>query len=79
MILESPLAARIHRFLDQPTEARHLHLVSDFSSSLGTERGLHEQNIEVSQYCTFERTDLFYSYRREGKTAGRWALLAAMA
>jgi len=41
--------------------------------------GLQEQNIEVSRYCTFERTDLFYSYRREGKIAGRWALLAGIA
>jgi hypothetical protein len=40
--------------------------------------GLHEQNIEVSQYCTYQRTDLFYSYRREGETAGRWALLAGI-
>ena len=41
--------------------------------------GLHEENIEVSQYCTFERTDLFHSYRREGQQAGRWALLAGIA
>jgi hypothetical protein len=25
------------------------------------------KNIEIMPYCTYERTDLFYSYRREGK------------
>ena len=40
--------------------------------------GLQETNIEVSPFCTYERTDLFYSYRREGKAAGRWALVAGL-
>lgn len=30
-----------------------------------------EINIEVSDYCTFERLDLFHSYRRDGNLSGR--------
>lgn len=37
-----------------------------------------EDRIETSGLCTFERTDLFYSYRREGAAAGRWALLTGL-
>jgi len=32
------------------------------------ESGVDEKNIEIMPYCTFERTDLFYSYRAEDKT-----------
>ncbi len=40
--------------------------------------GVPENRIEMSGLCTFERTDLFYSYRREGNAAGRWALLVGL-
>ena len=42
------------------------------------ESGIPAENIEISGYCTYERTDLFPSYRREGAEAGRWALLAGL-
>jgi YfiH family protein len=41
------------------------------------EAGLREENIEVSGICTRCRTDLFYSYRAEGKT-GRFATVAML-
>ncbi len=34
--------------------------------------GVKPQNIEIMPYCTFERTDLFYSHRAE-KSTGRFA------
>ncbi len=33
--------------------------------------GVPEENIEVSEYCTFERKDLFHSYRRDKDKTGR--------
>lgn len=42
------------------------------------ETGIPAKNIETSGYCTYERTDLFPSYRREGESAGRWALMAGL-
>lgn len=30
-----------------------------------------EENIEVSEYCTYESQDLFHSYRRDGNQSGR--------
>jgi len=39
--------------------------------------GLREENIEVSGICTRCRTELFYSYRAEGKT-GRFATVAML-
>ncbi len=33
--------------------------------------GIRESNIAVAPYCTACRTDLFYSYRRQGPRAGR--------
>ena len=41
--------------------------------------GIPAEHIETSGYCTYERTDLFHSYRRQGTQAGRWALLAGLA
>jgi YfiH family protein len=40
------------------------------------EAGVCPESIEVSEYCTSCRTDLFYSYRGEGGTTGRIALAA---
>ncbi len=40
--------------------------------------GLKESKVEKSGYCTFEENELFYSYRRDGQTAGRWALMAGL-
>ena len=40
--------------------------------------GLTAENIEVSGFCTYERADLFYSYRRDGSETGRWAMLAGL-
>ncbi len=36
-----------------------------------TDTGIPESNIEISEYCTFERADLFHSYRRDGNKSGR--------
>jgi copper oxidase (laccase) domain-containing protein len=33
--------------------------------------GLREQNIFASDLCTACRTDLFFSYRKEGSQSGR--------
>lgn len=44
---------------------------------LGT--GIPAGHIKASGYCTYERADLFPSYRREGRQAGRWALMAGLA
>lgn len=41
-------------------------------------QGLPAKNIELSGLCTYERADLFYSYRRDGPSTGRWALLAGL-
>jgi len=40
--------------------------------------GIPAENIEISGYCTYERADLFPSYRREGSEAGRWMLMAGL-
>jgi YfiH family protein len=40
--------------------------------------GLRAENIEVAGICTMSRTDLFYSYRREGAGCGHFCLLAGM-
>lgn len=33
------------------------------------------ENIDICPFCTYDNNDLFYSYRRENKTAGRHALI----
>lgn len=33
--------------------------------------GLHSDNIEVSDHCTYDETDLFHSYRRDREKSGR--------
>jgi YfiH family protein len=33
--------------------------------------GVSEINIEISDYCTYKEVNLFHSYRRNGKNAGR--------
>ena len=40
--------------------------------------GLVRENIELSGCCTFEQPGDFPSYRRDGKSAGRWALMAGL-
>jgi hypothetical protein len=40
--------------------------------------GLRPENIEVAGVCTMTRTDLFYSYRREGAACGHFGLLAGV-
>lgn len=57
MNLGSPLAARIHRFLDQPMEARKVDYVEDFSSSIGTAVGLvrdENQDYPLILYAYFD-------------------------
>jgi len=41
--------------------------------------GVRAENIEVARICTMTRTDLFYSYRREGPGCGHFGLLAGVA
>ena len=33
--------------------------------------GLHSNNIEVSEHCTYDEADLFHSYRRDREKSGR--------
>lgn len=40
--------------------------------------GLKEQHIETAGICTRCRTDLFFSYRAEGKTSGRFATVVML-
>jgi YfiH family protein len=40
--------------------------------------GVLSENIEIARICTMERTDLFYSYRREGAGCGHFCLLAGL-
>ena len=42
-----------------------------------TAAGIPENNIEIAAVCTSCRTDLFYSYRKEGRT-GRFTVVAGM-
>lgn len=50
--------------------AAHLDLVAVARSQLES-AGLQPSRIEVADYCTACRTDLFYSFRKEGARAGR--------
>lgn len=40
--------------------------------------GVLEENIEIAEICTMDRTDLFYSYRREGVGCGHFGLIAGI-
>lgn len=40
--------------------------------------GVPEANIEIAGLCTMTRTDLLYSYRREGPGCGHFGLLAGL-
>ncbi len=43
-----------------------------------SEAGLEQPHIEASGLDTYERTDLFFSHRRDGEKAGRMGLLAML-
>jgi YfiH family protein len=51
-------------------EGRHLDLKEIVRREL-TECGVDSSRIEMDPRCTLEDADLFYSYRREGASAGR--------
>jgi YfiH family protein len=40
--------------------------------------GIPRESIEIAGICTMSRTDLFYSYRREGVGCGHFCLLAGL-
>lgn len=40
--------------------------------------GVQGKNIEVNEYCTISERALFYSYRREGRGAGRMLVVICM-
>ena len=47
-----------------------------FNRSFLLDLGVKDKNIIPSPFCTFEREDLFFSYRRDGEILGEmWALL----
>jgi YfiH family protein len=59
-------ASRDDRFVDLVGANRHWLVQS----------GVLEANIEVVDFCTHCRTDLFFSYRREGSTGRQLAFIA---
>jgi polyphenol oxidase len=40
--------------------------------------GIRHDHIEAIPYCTFDNPELFFSYRRDGKTSGRMAAIIAL-
>ena len=55
----------------RPAPARpHVDLKAALVHQL-TSAGVGAASVEVSPFCTYERTDLFYSYRAESGTTGR--------
>lgn len=69
-----PLRERLFRYRDGRMyfdlwEANRVQLIA---------AGLRAENIEVAGICTMSRTDLFYSYRREGAGCGHFGLLAGL-
>jgi copper oxidase (laccase) domain-containing protein len=56
--------------LTRPAPAPHLDLVAVAEAQLCS-AGLRPSNIQVADFCTACRTDLFFSHRREGKGTGR--------
>jgi len=55
----------------------HLNLKSFLKHQL-VEAGIPKEQIEVSDRCTIEEADDFYSYRREGEKSGRMLALIQM-
>jgi len=43
------------------------------NKSIALDNGIKKENIYISKLCTFERENLFYSYRRDSGTTGRMA------
>jgi len=41
-------------------------------------KGIEPDNIFIAPFCTMERTDLFFSYRKEKKTLGKTGRLLAV-
>jgi YfiH family protein len=54
--------------------AAHLDLVAVTRDQLGN-AGLRSSNIQVADFCTACRTDLFFSHRKEGKTGRMMAVI----
>lgn len=49
-----------------------------FNRELLLDRGIREQNIEISELCTSCNNDLFYSYRVEGRARGSMISVISM-
>lgn len=65
------------KFGEKPIgEGRHLDLAGIVTHQL-LEAGLASENVVWSGYCTYCRSDLFFSYRRDGAT-GRQAAVAML-
>ncbi len=58
------------RYVKKVNDKLYLDLISANYDML-SEHGVPEENIEVSQMCSFQETDLLHSYRREGEKSGR--------
>lgn len=66
-------------FVDYERYAKpHINL-KVFLKSQMTEAGIPENHIEVSDKCTVDDVENFYSYRREGKQSGRMLALIQIA
>jgi len=57
-------------------EAKHYWLDSSYAAQLQLiEHGITQQQISTDNFCTYEDSERFYSYRRDGKDTGRMASL----
>lgn len=58
-------------FVEQKSRDRYMLNLRRMNALQLYEHGVKPENIEISPYCTACRTDLFFSYRKEGPATGR--------
>lgn len=63
-----PVEGMVDLSYDKP----HVDVRKGIEASL-LKMGIHKEQIEISTYCTYTESETFYSYRRDGQTAGRMA------
>jgi polyphenol oxidase len=60
-----------HSYLKEKANGKYLINLKEINRLLLLQSGIKPENIQVSEWCTSCRTDLFYSYRGEGGRTGR--------